>query len=189
MSTEIDATVVLQRLAQGDATAAEELFPLVYDHLRAVAGSYFRDQPADSTLQPTALVHEAYVKLVRSAGASWSSRAHFMAIAARAMRQILHDRARARRAAKHGGGWHKLSLAAAAGAPADNLIDVIAIDDTLSKLAELDPRQYRIVELRFFAGLDVDEVAAVMQVSKSTVEKEWTRIRAWLSRELADLSG
>jgi RNA polymerase sigma factor (TIGR02999 family) len=186
MSANFDATVILKRLSRGDTSAADELFPLVYDNLRAMAGSFFRDQPSDSTLEPTALVHEAYVKLVRSAGNEWASRAHFMAVAAKAMRQILQDRARLRRAATRGGGWQKVSLSAAAGSSGEALVDVVAIDDALSKLAELDERQYRIVELRFFAGLDVDEVAEVLKVSKSTVEKEWMRIRAWLSRELAD---
>lgn len=179
-----DATLLLNRLSSGDDGAAKELFPVVYDSLRALAGSYFRNQPADLTLEPTALVHEVYIKLIRSEKSDWNGRAHFMAVAARAMRQILQDRARERRSAKRGGGWNKLTLSGASPAAVSE-IDILAIDDVLSKLAELDERQYRIVELRFFAGLDVNEVAAVLQVSPSTVEKEWTRTRAWLSRELA----
>ncbi len=184
MSSNNNATAILARLARGDPRAEVELYDQVYGGLRALAASYLRRRPAGQTLQATALVHEVYLKLVH-AGSDWSGRAHFMAVAAKAMRQVLHDRARARRAAKRGGAWQRLTLSGV-GQDSGPLVDLVALDDALSRLARLDERQYRIVELRFFAGLDVDEVAEVLQVSKSTVEKEWTRVRAWLSKELGD---
>lgn len=186
MSSDNETVAILARLGQGDRQAEAELYEHVYVGLRALAASYLRRRPAGQTLQATALVHEVYLKLVQGGG-DWSGRAHFMAVAARAMRQVLHDRARARRAAKRGGAWRRMNLSGVGreeGAP----VDLVALDDALTRLAGLDERQYRIVELRFFAGLDVDEVAEVLQVSKSTVEKEWTRVRAWLSRELGEPS-
>lgn len=184
MSPDNNATAILARLAQGDQQAEAELYEHVYAGLRALAASYLRRRPAGQTLQATALVHEVYLKLVQ-AGGDWSGRAHFMAVAAKAMRQVLQDRARARRAAKRGGAWQRMTLSGI-GQDAGPMVDLVALDDALSRLVRLDERQYRIVELRFFAGLDVDEVAEVLQVSKSTVEKEWTRVRAWLSKELGD---
>lgn len=187
MSSDNQLTVsVLERLAQGDQQAEVELYDRVYSDLRALAASYLRRRPAGQTLQATALVHEVYLKLVKGGG-DWSGRAHFMAVAAKAMRQVLHDRARARRAAKRGGEFHRITLSGI-GRGDGPQVDLVALDDALSRLARLDERQYRIVELRFFAGLDVDEVAGVLQVSKSTVEKEWTRVRAWLSKEIGEAS-
>lgn len=184
MTEESAAAQLLERVSRGDPAAADELFVVVYDNLRGLAASYMKHQPAGLTLNATALVHEVYVKLVRS-GSSWTGRAHFMAVAARAMRQILLDRARARRTQKRGGARQRLGLS---GLPAGEgaTVDLVALDDALSRLAALDERQYRIVELRFFAGFSVDEVAETLQISKSTVEKEWTRVRAWLSRELEE---
>lgn len=186
MSADNNATAILVRLAAGDRQAEVELYDHVYAGLRALAASYLRRKPPGQTLQATALVHEVYLKLVQGGG-NWSGRAHFMAVAAKAMRQVLQDRARARRAAKRGGAWQRLTLSGI-GQESGPQVDLVALDDALSRLARLDERQYRIVELRFFGGLDVDEVAEVMQVSKSTVEKEWTRVRAWLSRELGESS-
>ena len=180
-----DATLMLQRLAGGDSTAVDELLPLVYQRLRALAGSYFQGQPSDQTLQPTALVHEAYLKLVNQANATWESRAHFFALAATAMRQILQDRARRRRTAKRGGDWERVSLDNVPTPVGGSMVDLVALDDTLTRLSELDARQCRIVELRFFGGLTVPEIAHVLDVSTRTIEKEWRRIRAWLSRELS----
>lgn len=181
-----DATRVLQRLAAGDEAAVNELLPIVYQRLRALAGAYFQAQPGDHTLQPTALVHEAYLKLVNQANATWESRAHFFALAATAMRQILQDRARRRRTAKRGGDWGRVMLDNVPTPVGESMVDLVALDDALTKLAELDARQCRIVELRFFGGLTVPEVAHVLGVSTRTIEKEWRRIRAWLSRELSD---
>lgn len=180
-----DATALLVRVNDGDSTAARELLPLVYDQLRAMAGSYFRAQPADHTLQPTALVHEAYLKLVNTPEENWQSRVHFCAVAATAMRQILHDRARRRKSAKRGGAEaQRLPLEnieqPSGGAP----VDLVALDEALTKLRELAPRQARIVELRYFGGLTIDEAAEVLDVSHGTIENDWRVARAWLKRAL-----
>ncbi len=181
-----DATQLLRRVNAGDVAAAEGLLPLVYEQLRALAGSYFRGQPPDHTLQPTALVHEAYLKLIHNPDGEWQNRAHFCAVAATAMRQILHDRARRRRAAKRGGEARRVPLVDQIEAPsAGTPVDLVALDDALERLSTLDSRQARIVELRFFGGLTVEEVAHLLEVSTRTIEKEWRRVRAWLSRELS----
>ena len=181
-----DATEMLHRLASGDETASAALLPLVYEQLRALAGSYFRGRPAGQTLQPTALVHEAYLKMVNQTGASWKNRGHFFAVAATAMRQILHDRARRKRAAKRGGGErHRVTLDGLQTPSGHSIIDIIALDHALTKLAELDPRQARIVELKFFGGLTNDEVAELLNLSTRMIEKEWRKTRAWLSAQLA----
>lgn len=181
-----DATLMLERCVRGDPEAANELLPVVYDQLRALAGSFFQRQPTNQTLEPTALVHEAFIKLIRYAESGWESRAHFMAVAAKAMRQILQDRARRRALDRDAGQQERVTLSGVAATPSLGAVDLVALDDALRKLADLDPDQARIVELRFFGGLNVDEVAHIMQWSKSKVEKEWVRIRAWLSRELAE---
>lgn len=182
----LDATLILDRIAAGDPKASDDLLPLVYDQLRALAGSFFRGQPANITLEPTALVHEAYLKLVRAAEAGrWESRAHFMAVAATAMRQILQDRARRRRAVKHGGQAERVNLSNVTPAT-EHTPDIVDLDEALQKLASLSERQHRIVELRFFGGLNNEEIAHVLKSSVSTVEKEWVRARAWLSAELAE---
>jgi RNA polymerase sigma-70 factor (ECF subfamily) len=185
MTASSDATQVLAELGRGDQAAAERLLPLVYGELRALAGSYFRQQRPDHTLQPTALVHEAFVRLIDLTGAAWKDRAHFFAVAAMAMRQILTDHARRQRAAKRGGDWERISLDQAIVPPEGGDIDIVALDDVLTRLAELDARKHRIVELRFFGGLSVEEVAGVLEVSKTTVESEWRAARAWLSLELS----
>jgi RNA polymerase sigma factor (TIGR02999 family) len=181
-----DATLVLERLARGDANAAVELFPLVYEQLRAMAGGYFRRQPADHTLQPTALVHEAYLKLVNQTRATWNDRAHFFAIAATAMRQILHDRARRRKALKRGGDGKRIDIEQVQTPSGQSVIDLVALDDALTELAERDARQARIVELRFFAGLTNEEVGRVLNLSTRMIEKEWRRVRAWMATRLDD---
>jgi RNA polymerase sigma-70 factor (ECF subfamily) len=183
------ATVVLRRLVEGDSNAAEELLPLVYEHLRALAGNYFRGQPGDHTLQPTALVHEAYLKLINQTGAAWNDRAHFLAVAATAMRQVLKDSARRRNAVKRGGGEaggdrERVNLTDVQTPSGESIVDAVALDTALSRLAELNPRQARIVELRFFGGLTNEEVGRVLELSTRMIEKEWRRTRAWLSVEL-----
>ena len=182
-------TQLLDEVDRGHTSAAEQLLPLVYDQLRALASSFFRRQRADHTLQPTALVHEAYAKLVGPAGemsgeARWTSRAHFFAVAAKAMRQILANHARDRRAAKRGGDWHRVTLSEALTPSGERDLDLVALDEALEALAALDERQARIVELRFFAEMTVEEIAHVLGVSVSTVEREWRMARAWLSARL-----
>jgi RNA polymerase sigma factor (TIGR02999 family) len=179
------ATLLLKRASEGDAAAAEALLPLVYRELRARAGAYFRGQPANHTLQPTALVHEAFLKLINVPGAEWRDRAHFCAVAATAMRQILTDHAR-RRAALRRAHEHHYDAPTQLMTPAHSTsVDLIVLDDALNKLAQLDERQARIIELRFFGSLSIEETAGVMNVSVSTIEKEWRRVRAWLIRELS----
>jgi RNA polymerase sigma factor (TIGR02999 family) len=184
-----DATQILARVSEGDAEAAERLMPLVYAELRALAGSYFRGQRPDHTLQPTALVHEAFVRLVNQTNVLWKDRAHFFAIAATAMRQILTDHARRTKAEKRGGNRERISLDRALTPPNQSEYDLVALDDVLSKLGALDPRKHRIVELRFFGGFSVDDVAQVLDVSKTTVESDWRAARAWLSYELSKGNG
>jgi RNA polymerase sigma factor (TIGR02999 family) len=166
----------------------DELLPLLYGELRRQAARHLRNQPAGHTLQATALVHEVYLRLVDRPNADWQSRAHFFGVAARAMRSILVDHARARRAAKRGGEPRQLTLGAADAlgehAP-ESEVDVLALDEALARLAELDPRQAQVVELRYFAGASIEETAHVLGVSHATVEREWRTARLWLRRELA----
>jgi RNA polymerase sigma factor (TIGR02999 family) len=181
------ATRELLLWASGDRAAAQRLLPLVYQELRGLAGAMFRERRPDPTLQPTALVHEAFVRLIESERVDTRDRMHFRAVAASAMRQILADHARRRRALKRGGGaarvtWAEPPASTASGEP--TAVDLVQLDDALERLAALDERQHRIVELRFFAGLEVDEVATVLEVSKSTVEREWRAARAWLGVRL-----
>lgn len=182
---QLQTTRLLADLGQGNPDAAQRLLPLVYDELRGLAERYFRRQRADHTLQPTALVHEAFLKLVDQTQARWQDRAHFFAVAAIAMRHILVNHAVARNAQKRGGGQARLALHNGL-EPADQMeFDALAVDEALKKLAAFDPRKAQVVELRFFSGLAVDEVAEVLGVSKSTIEADWRMARAWLSRELA----
>lgn len=186
--TQIDpneATRALEQLGEGDASAAQRLLPVVYAELRALAGSYFRGQPADHTLQPTALVHEAFVRLIDQTSVKWKSRAHFMAVAATAMRHILTDHARRSGAVKRGGDQQRVELTDGVALTPAGHIDLVALDEALKKLASFDTRKHRIVELRFFGGLSVEEAAEVLGVSKSTVEAEWRAARAWLGVELS----
>lgn len=178
-----EATQLLQRVKEGDRQAAEQLLPIVYEELRARAGAYFRNLPANHTLQPTALVHEAYIKLVNSPSAQWHDRAHFCALAARAMRLILTDHARRRIMANKAREQHPTLLES----PSENIsVDLLALDEALTKLTSLRERLARIIELRFFGSLSMEETAAVLDVSVSTVEKDWRRARAWLIRELGE---
>ncbi len=180
-----DVTRILQRIAGGDGAATDELFGLVYEELRALAGSFFRGQRPDHTLQPTALVHDAYVKMVGAADSRFRDRGHFFAVAARAMRQILINHARDRRAAKRGGGAGRVTLDEAAVAGPTREVDLLELDDALARLENLDERQCRIVELRYFAGLSVEEAASVLGVSEPTVKRDWRMARAWLFQELS----
>ncbi|MCI0570896.1 MAG: ECF-type sigma factor [Myxococcaceae bacterium] len=169
-----------------DGADAEAHFPAVYAQLRAVAAHYLSGGGA-LTLQPTALVHEAYLRLAGASedGASWRDRAHFCAVAARAMRQALVDHLRRKSADKRGGGWERVTLTGVPGQDPDAGVDLLALEAALERLQALDARQARIVELRFFGGLSVVEVAGCLGVSVSTVEKEWRAARAWLGMALA----
>jgi RNA polymerase sigma factor (TIGR02999 family) len=170
---------------QGDARAAA-YFPQVYEQLHALAQQWFADQPPDHTLQPTALVHEAYLRLAGHDPDRWRSRTHFYAIAARAMRQVLVDHARRRAAAKRGGQWSRVTLADATGEFACEEIELIALNEALDKLADLNERQSRIVELRFLAGLTVEEAAEALELSTRTVKLDWRMARAWLLDQLRE---
>jgi RNA polymerase sigma factor (TIGR02999 family) len=173
-------TALLRAWAQGDQAAGEELFPILYGELRRQAGRYMWRERRSHLLQPTALVHEAFVRLACSPPLDWQSRAHFFGIAARVMRQVLVDHARRRKAAKREAAIVTLVDAEAAGAP----LEVLDVEDALNELAALDPRQARVVELRFFGGLDVEETAEVLHISVSTVTREWRTARAWLQHRL-----
>jgi RNA polymerase sigma factor (TIGR02999 family) len=177
-------TQVLQQLQAGDKEAPARLLPLVYDEFRHLARHYLRAERANHTLQPTALVHEAYLKLVDQSRVNWQGRTHFFAVAAQAMRRILVDHARAHLRQKRGGGAHRIELDEAVALSPQRGEDVLALDEALEKLAKLDERQAKIVEYRFFAGMNVEEVANTLGVSKRTVEADWTMARAWLLREL-----
>jgi len=179
-----DATLLLARIGAGDAAAADDLLPLVYEQLRELAQSYFRSQAAGHTLQPTAIVHEAYLKLVRGGG-EWKNREHFCAVAATAMRQILIDHARAKRAARRGADRADVSFDQIT-TPSGSVIDLVALEDALSKLGRMDGRMARIVELRFFGGFTMEEIAGHLNLSRRTVQRDWRWIRAWLSRELGE---
>ena len=181
-----EATELLLRVSGGDAEAVEDLLPLVYGELRARAGAYFRGQPANHTLQPTALVHEAYLRLVKGPSANWQNRAHFCAVAATAMRQILINHAQRRATAQRALGEREAGVTALLTPSHNTAVDLLALDEVLTKLSQLDARQARLVELRFFGGMTIEEVASVLEVSTSTIEKEWRRVRAWLIDELRD---
>lgn len=170
--------------AVDDGSAAAELFTLVYDELRRLAASALRRERSDHTLQPTALVHEAFVRLAGAAGTPWNDRAHFTAVAARAMRRVLVDHARGRRALKRGKGDVLVSLDGIDVPAASASVDLVVLDAILQRLSDLDSRQARIVELRYFGGLSVDETAALLDISSRTVKREWQMARAWLEREL-----
>ena len=181
-----DLTKMLIEWGGGDRDALDRLMPIVYDELRRIARRHFRRERPDNTLQPTALVNEVYIRLVDQSGVNWQSRAHFFGIAARIMRQIMVDRARARNAAKRGGGDYKLDLTDVSDVPDKSRhLDLLALDRALDGLASFDPQQSRIVELRFFGGLSIEETAEVMGISPATVKREWALGRSWLFRELS----
>jgi RNA polymerase sigma factor (TIGR02999 family) len=182
---EADVTQLLLNWGNGDQASLEELMPRVYGELRRLAGAYLRRERADHTLQSTALVHEAFIRLVQQRDVQWRNRAHFFGIAAQMIRRILVDHARSKRADKRGSGGIKLELNEAMAVSQDNQIDIVELDSALEKLALLDPRQSRIVELRFFAGLSVEETAEVTGLSPATVKREWSTAKAWLFREMS----
>ena len=176
-------TQLLRLWRSGDAQAFDTLMPLVYDELRRMARRHLAHERQSHTLQPTAIVHEAYLRLVQEEGRDWQNRAHFFAAAAAAMRRILVDYARRRAAKKRGGDGSPYQLESGIAEP--KTVAIIAVDDALQKLAELDPEQARVVELRFFAGLTEEEAAAALDISPATVRRRWQGARTWLHRELA----
>ncbi|HZW08750.1 MAG TPA: sigma-70 family RNA polymerase sigma factor [Phycisphaerales bacterium] len=178
-------TQLLQRAGRGDRAATDELFPLVYDELRRLAGGMLAAERASHTLQPTALVHEAYMRLVGPTDQGWEGRAHFFGAAARAIRRILVDHARARGRAKRGGGWQRVALEEQE-APPSSPLDLLALDDALEHLARIDPRMARLVELRFFAGLAVADAAEALGISAATAAREWELARVWLHARLSE---
>jgi RNA polymerase sigma factor (TIGR02999 family) len=184
MTTQHEITRLLADWSNGDRQALEKLTPLVYDELRRLAARHLRQERAGHTLQSTALVHEAYMKLVGQNNVRWQNRAHFFGIAAQMIRRILVDYARARKADKRGSGAEKLSLDEAIALPGGQDLDLVALDDAHEGLAKIDPRQSRLVELRFFAGLTIEETAEVMQMSLATAKRDWVSAKAWLSREV-----
>jgi RNA polymerase sigma-70 factor (ECF subfamily) len=171
-----------------DRQSLDSLLPLVYQELRRLAASYLRRERPGQTLQPTALVNEAYLRLAKDRPDRWQNRAHFCAIAAHSMRQILIERARARGAQKRGGVRARVTLDEALVAGGDRSIDFVALDEALERLAGLDPDQARLVELRFFGGLTIEETAEAMEICPATVKRHWTIARAWLARELEGLA-
>jgi len=183
-SNQHDVTRLLKAWSGGDSKALDELFPIVYTEVRKLARSYLRRERPDHTLQPTALVNEAYMRLVDQRHVDWQNRAHFFGIAAQVMRRVLVDHARMRQADKRGSGDRPVVLDEALALVAERTPDVVALDDALRALAELDPRQAQIVELRFFGGLSIEEAAEVIGLSPATVKREWSAARAWLRREL-----
>lgn len=180
-----DVTRLLTDWRGGDQQALEQLAPLVYDELRRLAGRYLRRERVNHTLQSTALVHEAYLRLIDQSRVQWQNRAHFFGVAAQMIRRILVDHARGHQAAKRGAGVARLSLDEALDASAPRDLDLVALDDALATLAQLDPQQSRIIELRYFGGLSIEETAEVIGVSPATVKREWASARAWLFRELS----
>ena len=179
-----EVTQLLHQISGGDASAVERLVPLIYAELRQIAGRAMRHERSDHTLQPTALVHEAFLRLVGKPDLSWESRAHFLNIAAQAMRRVLLMHARERGAAKRGGGAERVTLDDQLVGSAEKGIDLIGLDESLERLAAIFPRKARVVELRFFAGLSLEETGKVVGISLATVKREWDFARAWIRRDL-----
>lgn len=188
-SQQPDVTVLLSQLTQGDQAAAESLMPLVYDELKRLARSYMRRERQDHTLQTTALVHEAYLKLVRQQATNWQGRSHFFGIAAQLMRRILIDHARGHLREKRGGAQVILPLNEALAFSLEHSEDLLKLDEALDRLSKLDPRQGQVVELRFFGGLSVEETAQYLKISPKTVKRDWAVAKAWLHGELRRADG
>jgi len=176
---------MLRRWSDGKREALDELMPLVYEELHRQAARYLRRESQGHTLQTTALIHEAYLKLIDQREVQWQNRAHFFAIAAQAMRRILVDYARTKQREKRGGGDAKLPLEEAMSVAVDEkVVDLIALDEALTRFATIDLQQARVVELRYFSGLSLEETAEVLHISRATVARDWNVTRAWLHREL-----
>ena len=183
--TQAQITDLLIAWGDGDQAALERLFPLVYDELRRVAAFYLRRERSDHTLQPTALVNEVYLRLFDQRRVGWQNRAHFFGVAAQLMRRILVSHARSRHAAKRGGSDQRITLQDELAVTDQRDVNLLALDDALSKLETIDPEKSKLVELRFFSGLTVPETAEVMSISPRTVDRQWQTAKAWLYREIA----
>jgi RNA polymerase sigma factor (TIGR02999 family) len=180
-----EVTLLLQGWRSGDSKALDALLPLIYEELRRLAHFHLQKERQGHTLQSAALVHEAYLRLIGLNPARWESRTHFFAIASQLMRQILVDYARRHAAAKRGGGVYKLPLEEATVMSGQKDVDILLLDDALKGLAKIDPRQSRVVELRFFAGLTLEEISEALEIAPATVQRDWTAARAWLHREIS----
>jgi RNA polymerase sigma factor (TIGR02999 family) len=181
---EADVTQLLLAWGKGDQSALEKLMPLVYDELRRLAKRYMRAQPREQTLPATALVHEAFLKLIDEKEKTWHNRVHFMAVAAQVMRHLLVDYARSRHSQKRGGARQKVTLDEGAAVSLERSADLVALDEALRGLEQMDPRKSKVVEMRYFGGLTVDEVAGALNISPVTVMRDWQFARTWLLREL-----
>lgn len=184
-----DVTVLLRKLANGNDGAASKLVPLVYDELRRLAAGYMRRERKDHTLQPTALVHEAYLKLIEQRAVDWQGRAHFFGIAAQMMRRILIDHARKHMRDKRGGGAIPVPLDEALAFAPEQSSELVKLNASLERLAQLDSRQSRIVELRFFGGLTVEQTADILGISAKTVKRDWSMAKAWLHGDMKTSHG
>lgn len=189
MSGSGEVTALLSAWRGGNQDALQRLIPIVYKDLRRIAGRYMRGEAEGHTLQATVLVHEAYLRLIREQDRTWENRAHFFGVAAQIMRNLLVDHARSASRAKRGGGAVQVQLDAADDFTTIDPEDMVALDDALHRLAELDARASRIVELRFFVGLTHQEIASLINVSEKTVKREWSTAKAWLRAELRDRGG
>lgn len=186
MTSPVTITQLLIKWRNGDKAALDELAPLVYSELRRLAKYYLRAERPDHTLQPSDLVHEAYLRLVDEKEIDWQNRAHFFGVAAVRMRHILVESARSRRAAKRGGGEYRLTLSEADRLTDKRDVNLLALDDALRRLEALDPQKSRVVELRYFGGLTIEETAEAMKISPATVKRDWSMARAWLRSEISD---
>jgi RNA polymerase sigma factor (TIGR02999 family) len=184
MGVSAQTTQILIDLSKGEPSAASRLIPLVYDELRALAARYMEQERPNHTLQATAVVHEAYLKLIDQSRVDWKNRAHFFAVAAEMIRRVLVDHARKHLAAKRGGSAQRIALSDAMGLPDATEIDLVDLDEALERLGELNERHRRVVELRFFGGLSAVETAHVLEVSPQTVRSDWRMARAWLQQHL-----
>jgi RNA polymerase sigma-70 factor, ECF subfamily len=184
MNAPTDATALLGELNIGNDKAAADLVVLLYSELRSLASRYLRRERSDHTLQTTALVHEAYLRLAGQREVRWKNREQFLGVAAQLMRRILVDYSRGHDAKKRGKGYERVFLEEAAGVTKGKASDVVALDEALTRLAEFDPQQAQLVELRFFGGLSIEEAAGVLGVSRTTVKRNWNVCKAWLAREL-----
>lgn len=180
-------TLLLADWSKGNDLALEQLMPLVYEELRQMARRYMRRQPSGHTFQTTELIHEAYLKIAKSGDRNWENRAHFFGVAARAMRQILVDYARSKSSQKRGGWQEKITLADDAATTSNSSKEIVALDDALRNLEQIDSRRGQVVELKFFGGLTVEEIAEVLKISTKTVNRDWQFARTWLLRELANV--
>jgi RNA polymerase sigma-70 factor, ECF subfamily len=184
-----DVTRLLEELRGGNEDAVARLVPLLYSELRRMAASYLSRERRDHTLQPTAVVHEAYFRLVDQKNVHWQNRQHFFGVAAQAMRRVLVDHARSHQSLKRGGAQGKVSLESAMVCATDRSAELVAIDEALGRLVTFDPQQARIIELRFFGGLTVEETAQVLGISPATVKRDWSVAKAWLAREIGKERG